>query len=163
MKKFAVSVLALFCAVSVAACTGKAVTQDTTPTNKNTENIGLEEEKALSEQEVKDMFNNLNSADDFTYLGCVLIPDKASDRVGAVLFEDETKETTNVAFFDADGYAQQCGTYAKAADDPEFTYLGDGTVTFKLKTEDNIIYNYTLTISIDGMNVNFTAKDDLQK
>ena len=163
MKKFAVSVLALFCAVSVAACTGKAVPQDTTPINKNTENIGLDEEKALSEQEVKDMFNNLNSADDFTYLDCVLIPDKASDRVGAVLFEDETKETTNVAFFDADGYVQQCGTYAKAADDPEFTYLGDGTVTFKLKTEDNVIYNYTLTISIDGMNVNFTAKDDLQK
>ena len=29
--------------------------------------------------------------------------------------------------------------------------------------EDGIIYNYTITISIDGSNVNFKAEDDLPK
>ena len=30
-------------------------------------------------------------------------------------------------------------------------------------TEDGIIYNYTITISIDDSNVNFKAEDDLPK
>ena len=42
-------------------------------------------------------------------------------------------------------------------------YLGDGAVTFKQETEDGRIYHYTLTISIDGSNVNFKAEDNLPK
>ena len=49
------------------------------------------------------------------------------------------------------------------SDEPDFQYLGDGAVTFKLETEDGTIYNYTLTISIDGGNVNFKAEDNLPK
>ena len=33
----------------------------------------------------------------------------------------------------------------------------------EFETEDGIIYNYTITISIDGSNVNFKAEDDLPK
>ena len=55
------------------------------------------------------------------------------------------------------------GTYARMSDEPDFQYLGGGAVTFKLETEDGIIYNYTITISIDGSNVNFKAEDDLPK
>lgn len=98
---------------------------------------------------------------DWEYIDCVLIPDHASDRVGAVLFRNDKEQTSNVAFFDADGYFQQCGTYARMSDEPDFQYLGGGAVTFKLETEDGIIYNYTITISIDGSNVNFKAEDDL--
>ena len=82
-------------------------------------------------------------------------------RVGAVLFWDSQKETTNVAFFDAEGDYQQCGTYAKTAAEPGFTYLGEGTVTFRLETEEGAIYSYTLTLSIDGGDVTFKAQDDL--
>ena len=97
------------------------------------------------------------------YIDCVLIPDHASDRVGAVLFRNDKEQSSNVAFFDADGYFQQYGTYARMSDEPDFQYLGGGAVTFKLETEDGIIYNYTITISIDGSNVNFKAEDDLPK
>ena len=38
------------------------------------------------------------------YIDCVLIPDHASDRVGAVLFRNDKEQSSNVAFFDADGY-----------------------------------------------------------
>ena len=55
------------------------------------------------------------------------------------------------------------GTYARMSDEPDFQYLGGGAVTFKLETEDGIIYNYTITISIDDSNVNFKAEDDLPK
>ena len=100
---------------------------------------------------------------DWEYIDCVLIPDHASDRVGAVLFRNDKEQTSNVAFFDADGYFQQYGTYARMSDKPDFQYLGGGAVTFKLETEDGIIYNYTITISIDDSNVNFKAEDDLPK
>ena len=63
----------------------------------------------------------------------------------------------------ADGYFQQYGTYARMSDEPDFQYLGGGAVTFRLETEDGIIYNYTITISIDDSNVNFKAEDDLPK
>ena len=46
--------------------------------------------------------------------------------------------------FDADGYFQQYGTYARMSDEPDFQYLGGGAVTFKLETEDGIIYNLSL-------------------
>lgn len=98
MKKFAVSVLAFFCAVSMAACADKNIPKDTAQTKENTEATVLEGEKNWSEQEIIYMFKNLNSTDNLTYLDCVLIPDKASGRVGAVLFEDKTKEITSVAF-----------------------------------------------------------------
>ena len=49
------------------------------------------------------------------------------------------------------------------SDETDFQYLGGGAVTFRLETEDGIIYNYTITISIDDSNVNFKAEDDLPK
>lgn len=97
---------------------------------------------------------------DWQYIDCVLTPDYASDRIGAVLFWDDAKGTSSVAFFDADGYYQQCGVYAKISSDPDFTYLGDGSVTYKLEKEDGAAYNCTLAISIDGDNVQFKVETD---
>ena len=121
-----------------------------------------QEEKTWSEQDLRSMFSNITRTDP-EYIDCVLMPDHASDRVGAVLFRNNTHGTSNVAFFDADGYFQQCGTYAQTADEPNFTYLGDGAVTFQLKAEDNTVYNYTLTLSIEGNGVYFKAEDNLYK
>lgn len=108
------------------------------------------------------MFSSI-AKEEWVYEECVVIPDYASDRVGAVLFQDNTRGTSDVAFFDSEGYFQQCGTHAELADKPNFTYLGDGAVTFKLKAGNGTTYNHTLTISIDGDSVNFKAEDVLDK
>ena len=119
-------------------------------------------EKIWTEPEIINMFNNEKKSG-FEYIDCVLTPDKASNRVGAVLFWDKDGKTTNVAFYNADGHSQQCGSYAETTENPNFTYLGDGTVRFQLEAEDGTIYNQTITISVDGANVNFTVDDDLPK
>lgn len=119
-------------------------------------------EKSWSVKDIDTMFSQIKK-DNWEYIDCVLISDYASDRVGAVLFWDATKKSSNVAFFDADGYYQQCGVCAELATNPEFTYLGDGSVTYQLEKEDGTSYNCTLTISIDGNNVQFRVEDDFLK
>ena len=68
------------------------------------------------------MFSSI-AKEEWVYEECVVIPDYASDRVGAVLFQDNTRGTSDVAFFDSEGYFQQCGTHAELADKPNFTYV----------------------------------------
>ena len=99
----------------------------------------------------------------FTIVDAVVIPDFAYNRIGAVLYVDNENQTSNVAFLDADGYYQTSGVYANLYTDSEFTYCGDGTVTFKLETETGTVYTFQLSISIDGSNVKFIASDDLGK
>lgn len=118
---------------------------------------GGQREKTWSEEEIAAMFSQVRKRD-WEYVDCVLITDDASDCVGAVLFWDDAKQSSNVAFFDADGYFQQSGAYAKLPEDPDFTYLGDGSVTYKLEKEDGTIFDFTLTISTDGGNVQFIAE-----
>ena len=117
------------------------------------------QEKEWSDQNLITMFSDVQE-DDWVYLDCVLMPDRPYDRVGAVLFQDTGKGTCHTAFFDADGDFQQSGTDSRIADDPEFTYLGDGTVSFQLMSEDNTVYTYTLAFSVQGNQVSFQAKDD---
>lgn len=121
---------------------------------------GSDEQNSWSEKDIMSMFSRIKETN-WEYADCVLFPDEAGGRIGAVLFWDSEKETSNVAFFDADGDCQQCGVYAKLSGEPEFTYLGDGMVIFKLETEDGTRYNYMITISVDGSHVNFKAEDDL--
>ena len=108
------------------------------------------------------MFYRTNREGKLEYIDCVLVLDKASDRVGAVLFRDPDEETTDVAFYDEDGFANRCGVYAKPAPDPDFEYLGDGKATFQLETENGVVYRHALTISVDGSDVFFVSEDDLQ-
>lgn len=124
--------------------------------------IGQEKTKEWSEQEILTMFESART-ENWDVIDCVLMPDNAYGLVGAVLFFDDEKGTTNVAFFDKDGYYQQCGTYAKSSAEADFLYLGNGAVSYKLMTDDDIVYNYVLTISIDGDSVHFKAEDDLMK
>lgn len=70
------------------------------------------EDKNWSEQDITSMFSRAQEAD-WEYIDCVLIPDYAGDRIGAVLFWNNKNKTSNVAFFDANGRYQQCGTSAK--------------------------------------------------
>ena len=166
MKRVLIFILMTVCILEMPSCGSKDAMPKTSDSVsnpvQNAETSKLNEEKNWSEQDIASMFSHAQETD-WEYIDCVLIPDHASDRIGAVLFWNDKNQTSNVAFFDADGYFQQCGTYAKMPAEPDFTYLGDGAVTFKLETDDGTIYNYTLTISIDGSNVNFKAEDDFPK
>ena len=169
MRKKCLLFFMTICIMGISACGNQDHSPDTTPTMKETicndektEETVQKDEKSWSEQEIVSMFNEMKKTD-LEFIDCVVMPDQASRCIGAVLFWNGEQETSNVAFFAAEGYAKQCSTYAKTADEPNFTYLGDGTVTFQLEADDGSVYNYTLTISIDGNNVNFIAADDLPK
>ena len=159
MKKIYFFLLISLCITGIFACNNQEHSSDPAT---NMQKTIQQEEKTWSEHDLRSMFSNITRTD-LEYIDCVLMPDHASNRVGAVLFRNNTHGTSNVAFFDADGYFQQCGTYAQTADEPNFTYLGDGAVTFPLKAEDNTVYNYTLTLSIEGNGVYFKAEDNLYK
>ncbi len=120
------------------------------------------QEENWSQEDVLTMFSDIQK-DGWEYINCVLMPDYAWGRIGAVLFLDNCAGTCNVAFFNADGDFQQCGIDAIIADEPGFTYLGDGAVSFQLKAEDGSIYTYILTLSIDGNDVIFQARDNFKE
>ena len=162
MKKISIIFLMMIYSIGTVACGNKNVLQDIEVANTEIEKSTLQkEEKNWSKQDIADMFYNMTNGEiGIEYLDCVLIPDYASERIGAVLFENTQDGTTEVAFFDVNGYAQQCGIYAKAAETPELTYIGDGTVTFKLEMDEDIIYNCTVSISVEGGNTKFVITED---
>ena len=166
MKRTVLFLLAAACILAFSACGSKdAVPQtaaDQQQSSDSSTDTDADENKSWSEQDIAAMFSLVQEAG-WQYTDCVVIPDRAGGRVGAVLFRDDEKQSSNVAFFAADGSYQQCGTSAALAAEPDFTYLGNGAVTFKLETAEGTVYNYTLTISISGSAVNFTAEDDLAR
>lgn len=125
----------------------------------------LPTKKSWTADEIRSLFINSNNSamSNYTIIDSVVIPDFAYDRIGAVLYVNTENQTSNVAFLDADGYYQTAGVYANLCSDSEFTYCGDGTVTFNLETDKGVAYTYQLSISIDGNNVNFIAKDVPEK
>ena len=112
--------------------------------------------KEWTVQEINSMFDSAKKQN-WEFVDSLLIADHASGRVGAVLFWDDEKETSNVAFFDGEGFYQQSGIYGKTAEDPAFSYLGNGTVTFQIIADDGITYMCSLSIEIEGADVNFTV------
>lgn len=165
MKRVFVLLLAIACIFAASGCkSGSTMTETSTYTSNDTVpettiHTSSPSMSDWSEQDIMAMFSQVKKSD-WQYIDCVLIPDYASNRIGAVLFWDDTEGKSSVAFFDADGYYQQCGVYAKVSSDPGFTYLGDGSVTYKLEKEDGTTYNCTLAISTDGDNVQFKVEAD---
>lgn len=153
MKRCLILILMIVCIFGISGCSSQDAAVD--PSDPVSDTV-----LDISEQDIISMFSKVKETS-WEYIDCESMPDHASDRIGAVLFRDTQEGTSNVAFFDEDGSFQQCGTYAELSDQPDFTYLGDGTVTFKLETEDHTIYHYTLTVSIQDSNVYFKAEDDL--
>lgn len=166
MKKIWFFLLVSTCILDISGCGSRPDLSDTSPSAsepiQTTEVRSLSERKTWSKQELAALFSGAKETE-WEYIDCAVFSDYACNRIGAVLFEDKNRGTSNVAFFDSDGFFHQSGTYAKTAEEPDFTYLGDGTVTFKLEAEDGTIYHYTLTIFIDGVYVSFKAEDDLHK
>lgn len=132
MKKTAIFLILLLSIPGFSGCGGSqnpasAVTAEEGMTSA--ENGGDTDEKNWSSQEILSMFENVKE-DCWSVAGCVPISDDAYDRVGAVLFYDSETETSNTAFFDEEGNYQMCGVSAKIYSEPDFTYHGDGVVTF---------------------------------
>ena len=121
------------------------------------------QESAVTEADIYRMYSAIRE-NGWDYLGCVLTPDRANGCVGAALYWDG-EETTNVCFFDETGFSYRAGPVAKTAEDPAFTYLGDGAVSMKLQNEDGTVYDYTLTLDLQNgpASVNWTAKDSLRE
>lgn len=128
--------------------------------SKPTEDSGNGDGKKWSEQEISSMFEE-GKEDTWSMIECAMIPDYAYERIGVALFQDMDNEFAKVAFLDGDGHIQWCGIDAEIYSEPEFVYLGNGTVTFKLKSEDGSPYEVQITFSADGGNVSFTVKDEL--
>lgn len=164
MRKF--YIIVLIYAIGLIACGNQNMSQNMPEAGEEVEeNTIQKEEKVWSEEEIIEMFmaNRTDSQKwEYEYIDCVVIPDKASERIGAVLFKDTEDGATEVAFFDERGYSQQCGIHAEVADEPDFTYQGDGAVTFKLETGEKIIYNCTISILVDGNKTAFEITDDLE-
>lgn len=97
--------------------------------------------------------------DTWSMIECAVIPDYAYERIGAALFQDMDNEFAKVAFLDEDGHLQWCGIDAEIYSEPEFVYLGNGVVTFNLKTGDGSPYEVQITFSADGGNVSFAVND----
>ena len=168
MKKACMIVACLVCITAMSACgssggsqNGLSESDSVDTTASQTDNKSAD--KIFTEQDIAAMFDKSMRSDDTEYIDCAAMPDKAYGRVGAALFRNINENTVNIAFFDADGYVQQCGTYAELADAPEFRYLGDGKVTCKMRTENGDIYNMTLAFSGDGSDIRFLVEDDLSK
>ena len=53
---------------------------------------------------------------------------------------------------------QHCGVETELLDSPEFTYLGNGEVTFKVCSKDGENYTQKIAFSVDGEGVNFVAE-----
>jgi len=164
MKKIYVLLLTIICTIGMVACGTQDASQNMAETKVGSEKNTLQnEEKNWSEREITDMYYGMaNGEIGLKYLDCVTMPDLAADRVGAVLFQNTETGTTEIGFFDKEGFAQQCGIYAEAAESPDLTYLGEGTVTFKLVTDEHVVYNCNVNISVEDGNVAFVITDDLE-
>lgn len=166
MKRLLILILALICLLAISGCNGKESVEGfsaTTAENPhNKEEIDPTDINDWTEQQVTSMF--INSMDDsWNIIDCILVPDYAYNRIGALLYWDSEKETTNVAFIDADGFSQSCGVYAKTYSNAGFTYLGNGKVAFVLESQDGETYNCNITLSVDSSYVHFTVENALAK
>ena len=165
MKKVRIVLFLFLYTISITACTNKEVSQAPSSSEYDIETTTSHDEESIwREQDIMNMYYSMTNGEiGLEYLDCVLMPDNAGERIGAVLFGDTKEGTTNIVFYNAEGYAQQCGVYAKAADIPDLTYLGEGEVTFKLETDEHIIYNCNISIAVDDSDVEFVITDDLQE
>lgn len=118
-------------------------------------------DKEWTQQDIKTLFIGKSNNANWEIEDCVVTSDFAFDRVGVVLYTDNEKKTSNVAFLSEDGYYQTCGVFAKTYFESELTYWGNGEVTFNLQTEEGIAYNCKITLSIEDSCVNFVVEDDL--
>lgn len=163
MKKGLACLIAVIAIAGMAGCNSRRVPgppSSTVSTHaQRTASSQTAAEKVWTESEILSLFDSTQQ-EDWRILDCVLVPDFAYDRVGVVLFWDDKEETTNLAFMDAEGVYQKVGVSAKPYAEPNFTYRGNGAVTFQLEAEDGSPYTYKMTFSMEGDGMNFKAEEE---
>lgn len=167
-RMFALFLTALF-TLALAGCGGEttsALTPAPTPAPPASEQSAIagqsEATRAWSEEEVLELYD-AEREETWELVDCVTFSDQASGLVGAVLFRNGDARTAGVAFLGADGSCRMGGTDAQLLDEPEFEYIGDGAVSFKVKGEDGKVRSHTMSITIEGNNVTFKSVDELVK
>ena len=113
--------------------------------------------KEWTTQEIAELFK-IKADADCTLVTCTGMFDFAYDRVGAILYTDGKAGYIHVAFMDKEGNLQHCGVEAKLVESPEFTYWGNGEVTFKVCSKDGINYIQKIAFSVDEEGVNFVSE-----
>ena len=102
MKRALLFIFMTVCVLGMSACSSKDAMPETSDSAsnpvQNTDISNLNGGKIWSEQDIVSMFSLVQETD-WEYIDCVLIPDHASDRVGAVLFRNDKEQSSNVAFF----------------------------------------------------------------
>lgn len=169
MKRLIFLLLTVVCILGISSCksidefssnsieTTQRVINESTDTDKQS----IEQDIQWTEQDIRTLFVKKDIPSSWTITDCVVTEDNAYDCVGVVLFIDSEKNTSNVAFMEEDGTFQHCGISAKTCEESELTYLGNGVVTFQLKTEDEISYTCKITFSIKDRDVSFIVEDSL--
>lgn len=163
-RMFALLLSALF-ALTLAGCGGEEPTESAPaptsapPASEQSETASQSETyRTWTEGEVLELYE-AEREENWEMADCVTFYDQSSGLVGAVLFRNSDTQTAGVAFLGADGACRMGGTDAQLADEPGFEYLGDGTVTFKVKGEDGKVRSHTMSITIEGVNVTFKSVD----
>ena len=113
--------------------------------------------KEWTKQEIAEMYKT-KADKDYTLITCAGMSDFAYDRVGVILYTGRKEGYVHVAFMDKDGNMQHCGVEAELADLPEFTYLGNGEVSFKVCSKDGENYTQIISFSVDDEKVNFVSE-----
>ena len=117
--------------------------------------------EAWTEEKIQSVFVGAGGCREEDILDCVPVWDYAFERVGVVMFAGEEAQKVSFAFIDEEGEGQNCALLAGPAEDPELTYLGNGTVSCRMESEANKIYTTKLTFSISEGEICFKAEDDL--
>ena len=110
------------------------------------------ENKVWTEEEIKSKFSDrFNQDKHLEIVDYEVVSDNAYERIGAVLLKDRDTGAAEVAFIDNEGDFQKLGISAELAPEPEFTYIGNGVVSFKLLTVEGTLYT---------CEVSFTKEND---
>lgn len=127
------------------------------------ERVDLEEgkiENSVKEwttQEIAELFK-AKADEDCILIACASMYNYAYDRVGTILYTDGKEGYIHVAFMDKEGNMQHCGVGAQLVESPEFTYWGNGEVTFKVCSKDGTNYTQKISFSVDEEGVNFVSE-----
>ncbi len=164
MKRIFALFLSALLALALAGCGGETTTSDSgsaptaaPPASEQSESQS-EAARTWTEEEVVELYE-AGREEAWEMVDCVTFSDQASGLVGAVLFRNGDARTAGVAFLGADGFCRMGGTDAQLTDEPEFEYLGDGAVSFKVKGKDGKVRSHTMSITIEGNNVTFKSVD----
>ena len=120
---------------------------------------GKEKQKTTewSIKEIETLFLN-NRESEWNLIECVSVYDFAYDRVGVVLFTKRDTECINVAFMDGEGTMPYFGVEAVLDENIEFTYHGNGEVTFNVWLNDEVKYKQRIVFSKYNDEVKFVSE-----